>query len=273
MAYEKMNNFIITTGRKTNENCIKKSRILAEQYNVPFVVRTNKSLAQIKQEQNCPTALLIKKSKICIHTPDGEIFFHPSMAQLRIKKLLKNKTDNMINAMGLKNGMTVLDCTLGLAADALVSAFVSKCEVIGLEANPLLALAIKEGLQSFVSDVPFLTEAAHNIKVINSNYKNYLRELPDKSIDIVYFDPMFRYSLTASASMQPLRCIADTSAVTMESIQQACRVAKHRVILKENSKSLEFSRLGFQKRYGGRYSPVHYGIIDIKDLQQQNTPE
>ena len=44
-------------------------------------------------------------------------------------------SDNMINAMGLKTGMTVLDCTLGLAADALVSAFVSKCEVIGLEAN------------------------------------------------------------------------------------------------------------------------------------------
>ena len=85
-------------------------------------------------------------------------------------------------------------------------------------------------------------------------------------MDIVYFDPMFRYSLTASASIQPLRSIADTSAVTLESIQQACRVAKHRVILKENSKSLEFNRLGFPKRYGGQYSPVHYGIIDVNDL-------
>ena len=266
----KMDKFFITTGRKTNDIRTQKAMALAAECGIPFLTRAGESLPQLKQEHDCSIALLVKKNRICIDTPDGEIFFHPGMAQLRIKKLLAGGNDNMIDAMSLKQGMTVLDCTLGLAADALVSAFVCGHRVIGLEANQLLALVIKEGLRSSASGMTSLAKTAGNIEVINANHAGYLKNLPDQSVDVVYFDPMFRHPLTDSTGLQPLRCLADAAAVSEESIRQACRVAKHRVVLKENSKSCEFRRLGFSLLHGGRYSPIHYGIIDLQQQRRKN---
>ncbi|MDQ0203398.1 class I SAM-dependent methyltransferase [Pectinatus haikarae] len=258
-----MNNFFITTGRRTDGNCIVKAHSLAEKYNMHFIYRNNEPLAQIKKRHDCQTVIIVKKERISIVTSSGELFFHPNMAQLRIKRLLKNEKDNMLTAMALKKGMSVLDCTLGFAADALISAFKSGTLVIGLEADPLLALIAEEGLRAADFSVKELTKAAHNIKVINVNHEEYLQKLPDKSIDVVYFDPMFRHPLMDSLSLTPLRILADTAPVTKKSIDEACRIAKHRVVLKENSKSNEFDRLGFSSICGGRYSPVHYGIIEI----------
>lgn len=259
-----MDNFFITTGRKTDGNCIAKAHFLAEKYHARFVYRNNKSLPQIKKELNSTIAVVVKKGKISVNTSSGELFFHPNMAQLRIKKLLKNENDNMLTAMDLKQGMSVLDCTLGFASDALVSAFQSKSLVIGLESNPLISLITAEGLGLFPFSTEETAKAAANIRVINTDYGEYLKKIPDKSIDIVYFDPMFRHPLTNSLSFNPLRTLANMSAITPASIQAACRVARHRVVLKENSKSHEFHRLGFPLICGGRYSSIHYGIIKIK---------
>ncbi|WP_182185637.1 class I SAM-dependent methyltransferase [Pectinatus frisingensis] len=259
-----MDKFFITTGRNTNASCIKKAELLAAQHNVPFIFRSDKSLQQLKAEQTYAVALLVKKTGLYIDTPNGTIFFHPNMAQLRIKKLLENKPDNMITAMDLRRGMSVLDCTLGFASDALVSAFICKTPVIGLESSSLLYAVITDGLQNFSSNIPNINEAARLIKPANLNHIDYLKKLPNKSIDIVYFDPMFRHPLMNSTNLQPLRCLADTAPVTSKSIHEACRIARHRVVLKENSKSHEFLRLGFKERIGSRYSSVHYGIIKIE---------
>jgi len=258
-----MDKFFITTGRKIDEKSYKKAQQLAEKCQMPFVERDGKSLEQLKIAQQLDKILLVKKTKIVIVTAVGELFFHPNMAQLRIKKLLKKEPDNMIEAMGLKAGMTVLDCTLGFAADALVSSFISKIQVVGLEADELLSLVISDGLKNYNSGITAMDEAMRNIKVININHKDYLRQLPDDSFDIVYFDPMFRHPLQDSIHLQPLRQLADISAVDAESIAQARRVARKKIIFKENSKSREFSRLGFTKIAGGRYSNVHYGVMDI----------
>ncbi|MGP1407976.1 MAG: class I SAM-dependent methyltransferase, partial [Selenomonas sp.] len=55
----------------------------------------------------------------------------------------------------------------------------------------------------------------------------------------------------------------ESAPVSLFAVAEACRVAKRRVVLKENSRSLEFARLGFSKIAGGKYSPVHYGVIDV----------
>lgn len=258
-----MDKFFITTGRKIDETCYKKAQLLAEKYHATLVERNGKSLEQLKREQQLDKVLLVKKTKLSIVTEAGELFFHPNMAQLRIKKLLKEETDNMVKAMQLTAGMSVLDCTLGFAADALVSSFVSKVQVVGLESDKLLSLIISDGLENYNSGITAMDDAMRNIKVININHKEYLQQLPDNSFDIVYFDPMFRHPLHDSMHLQPLRQLADTSAVNEVSIAQACRVARKKIVFKENSKSREFSRLGFTKIAGGRYSNVHYGVMDI----------
>ena len=80
---------------------------------------------------------------------------------------------------------------------------------------------------------------------------------------MIYFDPMFRHPLEKSISLSPLREVADMRALTRETIEEAKRVAKHRVVMKENARSAEFIRLGFEKVVGGTYSKVHYGVIEL----------
>ena len=54
--------------------------------------------------------------------------------------------------------------------------------------------------------------------------------------------------------------MANHEPVSEVMIEEACRVARRRVVFKENARSLEFERLGFTKIMGGRYSKVHYGV-------------
>ena len=61
-----------------------------------------------------------------------------------------------------------------------------------------------------------------------------------------------------------LRPVANKNPLTLETIAEARRVARHRVVLKESSKSREFARLGFTERAGGRYSKVQYGVMRLR---------
>mgnify|MGYP003621749347 CR=1 FL=1 len=53
-----MDNFFITTGRKTDGNCIAKAHFLAEKYHARFVDSTNKSLPQRKKELHSTRAVV-----------------------------------------------------------------------------------------------------------------------------------------------------------------------------------------------------------------------
>ena len=87
------------------------------------------------------------------------------------------------------------------------------------------------------------------------------KEIDMKAVDVVYLDPMFRYSVQGSSNMQPLHQIADRRPLRRELLQEACRVARRRVVVKEAVHSPEWERLGIQDFSGGRYSRVRYGIL------------
>uniref|UniRef100_UPI0025D0B145 class I SAM-dependent methyltransferase n=1 Tax=Selenomonas sp. F0473 TaxID=999423 RepID=UPI0025D0B145 len=103
--------------------------------------------------------------------------------------------------------------------------------------------------------------AMRRIAVHAADALTYLREQPDGSFDVVYFDPMFRRPLHESAGMNALRASADMRALTPETVAAACRVARRRVVMKERRGSGEFERLGFSEVVGGRYSRVAYGVM------------
>ena len=102
--------------------------------------------------------------------PEGEMFFHPNMAQVRVKRLRYGGNDNMLDAMQVEKGMRILDCTLGFAADAIVSSYGvgEKGKVVGLEINPLISLVVKEGLKTYLPTNYDLKSAMDNIEVIES---------------------------------------------------------------------------------------------------------
>lgn len=258
---------VVTTIHKPTPEVEEKARQLAAELGVPAAERGKNSLPAIQAEYNVNNVLVVTKDGPVVHTPDGEYFFHLSMAELRIKNIINGKHDHMAAALGLTPGTSVLDCTLGLATDAIVASYVvgSTGRVLGLEASPIIAAITGLGLSSFVSDQPHITAALRRVNVVNADYNDYLPTLPDASFDVVFFDPMFRIPINSSVSLKPLRGLADSRPLNEAALREARRVARKRVIIKEASGSREFSRLGIHLIQGGKYSSVHYGIIEVED--------
>jgi len=132
--------------------------------------------------------------------------------------------------------------------------------VTGLEASKYLAFIAGWGLQHYRSSNRSLQEAIRRLKVVNADFREYLKDLADNSFDVVYFDPMFRHGLKKSSAINALRPLAKHDPLTAKDIREALRVARNRVVLKENAKSGEFARLDADFVSGGRNSPVAYGV-------------
>lgn len=257
--------FIVTTAQRPTLGMIQQANAIADKLSAPFVPRERVSLAAIREKYGISKILVITATGPIVHTAAGEYFFHLSMAELRIKNLISGNHDHMVTAMELTPGMAVLDCTLGLATDAIVASFVigEQGMITGLESSPVIALITGYGLQNFTVDSdPMITNALRRVKVINVDYSEQLKTYADNSFDVVYFDPMFRVPIQKSSNVKPIRSLANMQPLTFEAIRQACRVAKKKVIVKETAGSNEFARLGIKKIVGGKYSSIHYGVID-----------
>lgn len=259
-------NAIITTIQKPPDNVLAFGKTSAKALGLPFIERKSCSLLELEQSYAVNTIIVATKSGPVVHTPGGEYFFHLSMADLRIKNIINGKPDHMISAMSLRPGMSVLDCTLGLATDAVVSSFVCgpTGQVVGLEASPIIAYITQHGLETLKTETPFIDEALRRILVKNEDYNHALYQIPDNSFDIVFFDPMFRQPVQASSNLKPLRYLADHRPLNSSMVEQAYRIAQQRVVIKEANQSPEFTRLGIHTVVGGKYSRVSYGILEKK---------
>ena len=267
-----MENFIVTTARKSKGD----SEILALQFaqnlNLKFVPRDDFSLETLKEIYRVENILLIRKNFPVIVTNDGELFFHPNTAHLRIKNLRQGEGDRLIDAAKITSGDKILDCTLGLGSDSIVESFAvgAAGKVTALEINPVLAEVVRYGMKNFSDDTPPVIDAMRRVEVITADYIDYLKNCAENSFDVVYFDPMFRHAINKSSGINPIRPLADNRPLEIDSVKEACRIARRCVIMKENSRSGEFSRLGFKIAAGGKYSSISFGVIDSRNFQDYN---
>jgi 16S rRNA G966 N2-methylase RsmD len=118
-------------------------------------------------------------------------------------------------------------------------------------------------MKMYTGNMPWLNHAIKQIGVINSDNKSFLGQQPDKSYDIIYFDPMFPRPLLNSQPISPLRKIANYDKLDRNTINEACRVARKRVVLKTLASGGEIERLGFNKVIGSKHNPITYGVIDV----------
>ena len=262
---ERENPIVVTVGHKAKPEHFALAHEMAEKLGVPFAERGNTSLDALRAQYGV-SCVMVAKEKLVVDTPDGELYFHPGMAHLRLKNLRHGESDHLLRALDVADGARVLDCTLGMGADAIVESFAAgkKGEVVALEKNPVVALLIAHGLQTDEGEHPTTLAAMRRVRVVCADYEDFLREQADNSFDAVYFDPMFRHPFTESAGIHPLRFLADPRPVSVGAICEARRVARRRVVLKESSKSLEFARLGFTEFEGGKYSNVRYGVMNLQ---------
>lgn len=241
------------------------ARQLAEQFSVPYILRERRTLKQLFAETGFTQAVVVSHEGIRWEDQEGRrFFFHPSMSAVRVKRLRSGGSDPLVASSGMRRGDEVLDCTLGMGADAIVAAFVTGSEgkVVALESQRVIAALVKHGMRTYSTDRADLAEAMRLVEVVCADYREYLPRLPDKSFDIVMFDPMFGKTVRESSAMQALRPLANPEPLDPASVKEAVRVARRTVLLKERRDSDEFARLGF--RVVKEASTYAFGVIDVK---------
>ncbi|MFC5448235.1 class I SAM-dependent methyltransferase [Paenibacillus aestuarii] len=256
---------LVTTSYNPSAEVLAHAQRLADTYGGRLVPRRRDSLPQIKKKFTDPAVLLVTKEEIRYYEGDEPAhFFHPSMALVRIKRLLRGEADLMLQASGAAAGDVVVDCTAGLASDAIVFAYAvgTLGGVTALESEPVPAMLIQEGLAAYESEIPELNSAMRRIAVKQMHHLDYLRQLAADSVDIVYFDPMFRQPIEESSAISPLRTHANAEAVSMEAMAEARRVARKCIVLKEHRDSKEFARLGFEQVLRST-TKTTYGVIRL----------
>jgi 16S rRNA (guanine1516-N2)-methyltransferase len=254
---------IITTGGRPDDSSCQLAAEAAIALGHPVVERKKRSVARM-QEQYAADVLVSGKNRYELYRRGMQepFFFHPNSAAFRLKRLVKGETDPMIEAAQLRLGDSFLDCTLGLASDSIVAA--SKVgetgKVLGVEADEAVAFITGRGLRSFPTHSEQLVDAMNRIEVVSSVADTFLRSQPDASWEIVYIDPMFHQPIEESSNFTPLRQAGVHSLLTEEWMQQALRVCRRRVVVKDRFDSPVFERFNMERRLRPN-TKFHFGYI------------
>ncbi len=255
---------LVTTTYDPTGDMVLRSKQLADKMQGKWVPRLKKSLSKLRVVYGEEAIMVVSEKDLkYYHAGDTAAFFHPSTAMVRIKRLLSGETDILVKVSNVQQGNAVLDCTAGLASDAIVFSHIVGCQgkVTALESEAAICLLLEEGLSRYPSDVAELIQAMRQIEMIHSDHLSYLKLLGDASYDVVYFDPMFRRPIKESSSLSPIRDIANHYPISPEAITEARRVTRKTIVLKEHCGSSEFARLGFTKVFKSN-TKIAYGVIE-----------
>ncbi|MEA1959755.1 MAG: class I SAM-dependent methyltransferase [Bacillota bacterium] len=255
---------IVTNTQSIDEITPEMSDFL-ENINMLYVPREKRSLDCLRETYNADEVIVWESNGPVLYIEGEKFFFHPSMAKNRINSFRKfSVPDLMIKTCGLERGDDFLDCTLGLGADSVVAAYFSgNGRVVGLESESGIANIVKWGMLHYKGKTEWLNQTIRQIQVLHYDHRQFLTEQPDASFDVVYFDPMFQKPLMKSQSISPLRQLANYAVLDVSTIEQACRVARKTVVMKERYGSEEFARLGFDRVVDSSNKKIAYGVIRL----------
>nr|WP_087990469.1 class I SAM-dependent methyltransferase [Bacillus subtilis] len=253
---------MITTSYRPSEHTMKTAKLLAKELDMPYCGRNKQTVENLLKSAE-RDLLVVGKERFELYTKQGaKFFFHPNTAMFRAKRFLRDEREPMLRAAGLSEGDTFLDCTLGLGSDAIIASMAvgETGSVIGIEKNHLVSVLVRTGLQSWQTGIEELQAAMSRIQVKNGDCYEYIKQLPDNSFDVIYFDPMFHEPVETSDGIAPLRNFAEDLALNEGCIKEAVRAARKSVVLKDHWKSPRFEQFGFNvtKR---KTALFHYGVI------------
>lgn len=256
---------IITTGGRPDKASLHYANEAAEALAYPVVERKKRSIRslQLTYEANILVAGSNRYEMYYIGM-EKPFFFHPNSAAFRLKRLIKGEKDPLIEATRLQLGDSFLDCTLGLASDSIIASFIAgeNGKVLGLEANPDIAFITKRGLLSFPSETKMLEEAMKRIDVYPREAVSTLKEMPNKSWDVVYMDPMFTEPIEKSSNFTTLRQMGCQDSLTEEWVDEARRVCRRCVVVKDRFDSPVFEKFNMNRKIRPN-SKFHFGVINM----------
>jgi 16S rRNA (guanine1516-N2)-methyltransferase len=246
---------LVTTSHRADASLRCRAEQRARAWQIPFVPRD--ALPSLAQITSSGAALLVfSGSGLQLVDRAGTLTFHEGIAHLRTLHLAASGRDPLVHVGTLHPGDRVLDCTMGLAQDALVAARVVGPEgrVVAVESSLPLYAVVSEGLRA--------GGRAHDaclIEPVHSDHASFLRGLPSGSFDMVYFDPMFAAPRKAQAAFAAVRRHGNHTPLTRAVIAEACRVACRWVIVKCPKGSRVPHDLGMRQLPGAPASPFDWG--------------
>ncbi|MDQ0253626.1 hypothetical protein J2S74_000998 [Evansella vedderi] len=261
-----MKDVIVTTSGRPNDSIIREAEKIAKELNIPYKSRNKQSVDGMIAKHKA-SVIVVGKERITAQALQEQdpFFFHPNAAMFRAKRWMKTKEDPLVQACNLKEGDSFLDATMGLASDAIIASLATgpNGEVIGIEESEMIAFIVKSGLSNYESNVSEIDEALRRIRVYSHSNLEWLRKAETDSMDVVYFDPMFEEEVSGSNGFDPMRPFTVKSSFTEEVLEEAKRVAKKRVVLKDHFRSDRFQKFGFsvQVRPSATY---HFGTIEME---------
>ncbi len=195
-------NIGITTAKRTSERQLEVIEGLIKQFNLPFFTRNKRSIKDILKRHHLDYLFVVESDKLYLSDGTSKFFWHPNTAILKLKE---NNGGPLIKALDLSPADHVLDCTLGLGADALLIANVigESAKVTALEASPYIAYLTERGMHT--SEHQIIRQLATRIDIINCNYQDYLKNNTQKNIAVIYFDPMFKQANNAACGQKARR--------------------------------------------------------------------
>lgn len=243
---------IVTTAIDKEAKLVKRAQDLAQLHGGIYQDRGKRTMKQIYRQAE--GTLVLNKIELIYYDAEGQkLFFHPNTAWLRVL----NGRDPLLEALACPAGASVLDATMGMASDSLVMQYFGY-QVTALESNPLVHLIVSDGLSRFVMEDSRFTQAMRDLVTFCQDHESYLAQVEDKSIDCVYFDPMFKVGIEESKNLDGIRLLANRQPLTEEALEQAKRVARHRVVVKAHYQDPIFEDLGLT-RIKRPNTKFHYG--------------
>ncbi len=261
-----MSGLVVTTSRSAGAELRAEAATWAQRLSTRCVPRQERSLARLAGDEQVTGVLVVSARPPIYHEPGQGVvyFFHPSMAKTRIHNLKVGRGDPLITATDLSAGASVLDCTLGRGCDAIVASWVvgERGQVVGVERVPIVAALTAHGLATYEIRPPDIAAALRRVQVHQADYHDFLGQCPAGSFDVVCFDPIFDQPLAASPAMEPLRAIGDVQPVDVPALEQARRVARRAVVIKQRRGSDYWQGLPWAAEVvAGAKSRIEYGII------------
>jgi len=216
---------------------------LAERFGLEAQPRADRIIPELVEAAGGAPVLVLGKSRADLVHRRRTFRASVGMAFVRLLRARNGEVDPLVRAGELRPGHEVLDATLGLGGDALIAAHATGKRVVGLEASPVLAAFVTAGLRRLL--VPARAAAAR-IDIRCADHRSALREIPDKSVDVVLFDPMFRAAGEAAPLFGLVRELAEAAPLGLFALREAQRVARRGVLVKDAPPGHELARLGLQ---------------------------
>lgn len=230
----------------------------ARQWGVPFFFRRPKEPIVSWFDSRAEALIVFGHDGVTLWDKKGHHAFHEGMAHLRRLRLAAGEPDTFVRMAELRSGDAVLDCTLGLAQDALVASLAvgPTGRVVGVEKSLALYAIVSEGLKTY----EFGPDSCR-VEVVHADAHEYLRQLPARSFDIVFFDPMFARPGKAQPGFDMLRRFADHAPLRPEVLEEGRRVARRWVLVKGARYSDDLRKLGLSPEASSRFNDVVWGRV------------